>query len=315
VTLTRDDTASASVTRWFQQIHVDAARNATDDFNPFHDPRKASLIRANPYAGPIVLGFQLECLIADNVERERAGTDADRFAQQHALHYRNYQLTFAGALLPEQRFCVQVKPAIFATNPAALSNRVVARTDERIVMIGHVRDTVTPLVLADVDVTTLPPLRQAADRAFVPGTSYFLKRKFMNTGNAKNFLAGSLCDQGDYFDELAERVNFPDMFPAALMSCALLEKAAKEGHDFLADPMVYIAHTIAVDRRIARRLRSNDVLHMLVEGPVAVGGEKGLGTTDVRKLRFNCFGIVEPFDVLYRAEVLTAPLDAIIGAR
>jgi len=160
----------------------------------------------------------------------------------------------------------------------------------------------------------LPALRHAPDREFLPGTPYFLKRKFMNTGNAKNFLAGSLCDQGDYFDELAERVDFPDMFPAALMSCALLEKAAKEGHDFLADPMVYIAHTISVDRRIARRLRSNDVLHMLVEGPAAVGAEKGLGTTDVRKLRFNCFGIVEPRDVLYRAEVLTAPLDAIVRA-
>ena len=53
---------------------------------------------------------------------------------------------------------------------------------------------------------------------------------------------------------------------------------------------------------------------MLVEGPAAVGAEKGLGTTDVRKLRFNCFGIVEPRDVLYRAEVLTAPLDAIVRA-
>ena len=53
---------------------------------------------------------------------------------------------------------------------------------------------------------------------------------------------------------------------------------------------------------------------MLVEGPVAVGGEKGLGTTDVRKLRFNCFGIVEARGVLYRAEVLTAPLDAIVRA-
>jgi hypothetical protein len=311
------DTAHDTATRherWFQQIHIDAARNATDDFNPFHDPRKASLIRANPYAGTIVLGFQLECLIADEVERHRAATDGGAFAKQHTLDFRNYELTFAGALLPEQRFSVQVKPTIVGTDPPTLTNRVVARTADGIVMIGHVRDTASPLVLGDVELGSLPVLRHAPDRAFLPGTSWFLKRKFMNTGNAKNFLAGSLCDQGDYFDEIAERVNFPDMFPAALMSCALLEKAAKEGHDFLADPMVYIAHTIAVDRRIARGLRSNDVLHMLVEGPVAVGGEKGLGTTDVRKLRFNCFGIVEPRGVLYRAEVLTAPLDAIVRA-
>jgi hypothetical protein len=315
VAATRYGTANGGAARSFQQIHIDAARNATDDFNPFHDPRKASLIRGNPYAGTIVLGFQLECLIADDVERQRGATDADAFAEQHGLNFRNYQLTFAGALLPEQRFSVQVKPTIVTTNPPVLANRVVARTAESIVMIGYVRDTALPLVLGDVVLSTLPPLRRAPDREFLPGTSYFMKRKFMNTGNAKNFLAGSLCDQGEYFDELAERVEFPDMFPVALMSCALLEKAAKEKHDFLADPMVYIAHTIAVDRRVARRLRSNDVLHMLVEGPATVGGEKGLGTTDVRKLRFNCFGIVEPFDVLYRAEVLMAPLEAITSVR
>ena len=182
------------------------------------------------------------------------------------------------------------------------------------VLLGYKRETREPLVAADRDPSPLPALRPLPDRTFVRGTSCFLKRKFLNTGNAKYFLAGSLCDQGYYFDEIAERVNFPDLFPASLLSCALLEKAQQEGHDFLADPMVYIAHTISVDRRIARRLRSNDVLHMLVEGPAAVGAEKGLGTTDVRKLRFNCFGIVEPRDVLYRAEVLTAPLDAIVRA-
>ena len=146
----------------------------------------------------------------------------------------------------------------------------------------------------------------------MPGTACFLKRKFLNTGNAKNFLAGSLCDQGYYFDEIAERVNFPDLFPASLLSCALLEKAQQEGHDFLVDPMVYMAHTIAVDRRIARRLRSNDVLHMLVEGPETVEGDKGLKTSGVRKLRFRCFGLVGQEEMLYRAEVLMAPLASIL---
>ena len=194
MTDTGHDTAVGGA-RWFQQIHIDAARNATDDFNPFHDPRKASLIRANPYSGTIVLGFQLECLIADEVERHRAATDDGTFAERHALTYRNYQLTFAGALLPEQRFCVQVKPTMVGTNPPTVANRVVARTADGIVMIGHVRDTAGPLVLGDVDLHALPALRHAPDREFLPGTPYFLKRKFMNTGNAKNFLAGSLCDQ------------------------------------------------------------------------------------------------------------------------
>jgi hypothetical protein len=180
------------------------------------------------------------------------------------------------------------------------------------VLIGYKRETREPLVAADRDPPALPALRPLPDRSFVPGTACFLKRKFLNTGNAKNFLAGSLCDQGYYFDEIAERVNFPDLFPASLLSCALLEKAQQEGHDFLVDPMVYMAHTIAIDRRIARRLRSNDVLHMLVEGPETVEGDKGLRTSGVRKLRFRCFGLVGHEEMLYRAEVLMAPLASIL---
>jgi hypothetical protein len=180
------------------------------------------------------------------------------------------------------------------------------------VLIGYKRETREPLVAADRDPPALPALRLLPDRSFVPGTACFLKRKFLNTGNAKNFLAGSLCDQGYYFDEIAERVNFPDLFPASLLSCALLEKAQQEGHDFLVDPMVYMAHTIAIDRRIARRLRSNDVLHMLVEGPETVEGDKGLRTSGVRKLRFRCFGLVGHEEMLYRAEVLMAPLASIL---
>ena len=297
----------------FQQIHVDAARNATDDFNPFHDPRKSQLIRANPYGGTIVLGFQLECLIAHTIARQRRAGDEAAFIARHGLHFRNYQLTFADALEPDQPFRVDVKPTLVKDAPPSLANRVIARTDDGMVMIGYVRDTGTPLVSCDVDVRALPPLRGLPDRAFIDSTPYFVKRKFMNTANAKNFLAGSLCDQGDYFDELADRVDFPDMFPVALTSCALLEKAMKEGHDFIADPMVYIAHAITVDRRHVRRLRSNDVLHRLVEGPHSVEGEKGLGPSGIRKLRFNCFGVVEPSALLFRAEVLMAPLDAISG--
>ena len=297
----------------FQQIHIDAVRNATDDFNPFHDPRKAGLIRGNPYVGTIVLGFQLECLIADTVRRNRRASDERELIGRYGLHFRNYHLTFADALLPDQRFRVEAKPTLARTDPPSLANRVVARTDERMVMIGYVRDTDEPLLATDVDVPALPPLRPLPDREFVPGTPYFLKRKFMNTANAKNFLAGSLCDQGDYFDELADRVEFPDLFPVALTSCALLEKAIKEGHDFLANPMVYLAHAISVDCRVARSLRSNDALHMLVEGPQTVEGEKGLGQSGIRKLRFICVGIVEPAALLYQAEVLMAPLDSIVA--
>src|ERR1043166_4807759 len=141
------------------------------------------------------------------------------------------------------------------------------------VMIGYKRETAEPLVLVERSLGSLPDLQQAEDRAFLPGTNYFLKRKFMNTGNAKNFVAGSLCDQGYYFDELEDRINFPDMFPASLLSCALMEKAMNEQHDFMTNPMVYVAHNISVDRRLARSLRSNDVLNMLVSGPEIIEGK------------------------------------------
>ena len=181
------------------------------------------------------------------------------------------------------------------------------------VMIGYKRETAQPLVLAERNLDSLPDLRQQEDRGLVPGTSYFLKRKFMNTGNAKNFAAGSLCDQGYYFDELENRVDFPDMFPVSLVSCALLEKALQEQHDFMADPMVYLGHNVSVDRRLARTLRSNDALHMLIEGPDVNEGEKGLGKSGVTTLSFNCFGLVADGQMLYRAEVHMAPLQAIAG--
>ena len=328
-----DAAAGGSGPLAFQQIHIDAARNATDDFNPFHDPRKARLVRGNPFAGTIVLGFQLEGLIEHAIDLYRDAHAERAIVERDGLHFSNYQLTFANVLAPGQRFGIEIKPTLAAADRSSLSNRVVIRVEGSVapptlgvapptpgvapptpglVLLGYKRETREPLVAIGHDPSPLPALRPLPDRTFVPGTACFLKRKFLNTGNAKNFLAGSLCDQGYYFDEIAERVNFPDLFPVSLLSCALLEKAQQEGHDFLADPMVYMAHTIAVDRRLARRLRSNDVLHMLVEGPETVEGEKGLKTSGVPKLRFRCFGLVGREEMLYRAEVLMAPLASIL---
>ena len=55
----------------FQQIHIEVARNATDDFNPFHDKNRWQNVTDNPFGGPIVLGFQLECLIAHHMQQFR----------------------------------------------------------------------------------------------------------------------------------------------------------------------------------------------------------------------------------------------------
>ncbi len=52
----------------------------------------------------------------------------------------------------------------------------------------------------------------------------------------KNFLAGSLVDQHYYFDEMEGSVQFPAMFPVALLSCALLDKAKQVNYAFETNP-------------------------------------------------------------------------------
>ena len=55
----------------FDQIHIEVARNATDDFNLFHDKHKWLQITHNPFKGPIVLGYQLNTLIEHQIRLYR----------------------------------------------------------------------------------------------------------------------------------------------------------------------------------------------------------------------------------------------------
>jgi len=295
------------------QIHIDVARNSTDDFNPFHDPQRYAKIRGNPYPRPIALGFQVECLCAYLVDRLRETTDEDALADALGLTSRSFQFGFAGAVLRDEPFDVEVKGTVRRGDPPSLSNRVVVKSGGRAVLLGRVVDRQVPMHTLGADLVPLGDLRAAADRAYVGRSGYFLKRKFLSNANAKNFLTGSLVDQSHYFDETAERVRFPELFPCALASCALLEKARSEGHDFMVNPLVYIAHAISIDRRLARALRSNDVLHTLVRGPLAVERPRGLGGPELRVQRFECLGSLAGERLLYRAELDLAPLRAIIA--
>jgi hypothetical protein len=297
----------------FGQIHIDVARNSTDDFNPFHDPNRFDRILGNPYPLPIVLGFQLECLCGFLVERVRCGGDEREGGD--ALRFRNFQFTFADALWCDEACTIEVKPTAVRTDPPARSNRVLVKKSGRAVLLGQIRDTGEPVVPAAGSLPLAVDLNQAPDRTALPGTPWFLKRKFLNTSNAKNFLAGSLVDQAYYFDEIAGKVRFPELFPCALASCALLEKAWSDGHDFMADPMVYVAHAISVDRGLATALRSNDVLHVLTRGPTVVAGSRALGGSDLALARYHCAGLLRDQGVLYAADIDLAPLHAIAGTR
>ncbi len=298
-----------------RQIHIDAARNSTDDFNAFHDPYKWEHIRDNPFGGTIALGFQLETLATHQVEIHRQQNDELPLPAGAGLGYSNFQYAFADVVRTGELFTVDVKATKDRIDSRGeLSNRVLVRKGRHPVVLGSQRESRLPLVCPEMDLGYLGDLSKIPDRSFVDDGAFFLKRKFMNNSNAKNFLIGSMVDQHHYFDELEDRVRFPALFPVALTSCALLEKAMKEGYDFYARPMVYTGHQISVDRELQTALRSNDRLHILVQGPRHVEGQKGLGRSDLPQIRYDCFGLLDGNRILFRARMLMALLEHVVSA-
>ena len=299
----------------YQQIHIDAARNATDDFNPFHDQKKWSRIHGNPFGMPIVLGFQIEALIAYLVTlfREQSGEHA--LIEQHQLHFSNFQFTFADVVRPGEPFHVEIKRTVNRISESGqLANRIAVKKRGGLVLLGYQRESTVPLCMPDADFSQLGDLDSAEDRSWIAQHRYFLKRKFMSTGHGKNFLAGSLVDQHYYFDEMEERVQFPAMFPVALLSCALLEQAKQDNYAFEANPVVYTSHLVSVDRRLLQALKSNDRLHLLVTVPETVPAGKGLGKKGFPQQLHRCFGLLTGNRILFRAEVAMAPLEAMLQA-
>ncbi|MCB1874319.1 MAG: hypothetical protein H6964_16870 [Chromatiaceae bacterium] len=294
---------------------MDAARNSTDDFNPFHDPYKWQRIKDNPFSGPIALGFQLEALAAHQIELHRNFTGEVELIAEHQLNFANYQVSFADVVNPGDEVEVDIRPTKKRLDSTPqLSNRLTIRKGRQPVLIGYQRESQTPLVLEHVDFSSLVGLERAADRSFIEEGTFFLKRKFMNNSNAKNFLIGSLVEQHYYFDELEDRVRYPGMFPVALVSCALLEKAHLENYDFYLNPMVYTSHEVSIERSLLSHLKSNDRLHLLVQGPDKLIGEKGLGKSSIPQVCYQCFGLVNSNDVLFRARVNMALLKDVVGA-
>jgi hypothetical protein len=299
----------------YQQIHIDAARNATDDFNPFHDQNKWHRIHSNTFGMPIVLGFQIEALIEYLVTlfREQAGEHA--LIDRHHLNFSNFQFTFADVVRPDEPFHVEIKKTVNRISESGqLANRVAVKKQGGLVLLGFQRESTAPLCMPDADFSQLGDLDTAEDRSWIAQHRYFLKRKFMSTGHGKNFLAGSLVDQHYYFDEMEERVQFPAMFPVALLSCALLEKAKQDNYAFEASPVVYTSHLISVDQRLLRTLKSNDRLHLLVTVPETVPIGKGLGKKGFPQQLHRCFGLLSRNQILFRAEVVMAPLEAMLQA-
>jgi hypothetical protein len=300
----------------FDRLHIDVARNATDDFNLFHDPQRWMHIRDNPFGGPIVLGFQLEALADFLIERQRDDDLGAGPGNPAELAFANYDFRFASGLNPGEPFRADVRRTHgIGAASGEISNRILLRRlDGTPILIGNRTDTAEPRFLRDWDPSGLPELDGLQDRGFVPDTGLFLKRKYFTNSNAKNFLLGSLVDQLHYFDELSERVRFPAIFSASLISCALLEKLWAEGYDFARDPQVYVAHYLSIDRRLQEGLRSNCRLDMLVDGPHPVAQTAGLSGGRTIQEATRCYGVLEGHRTLFRAEVRTAKVERILAS-
>lgn len=296
----------------FDQIHIEVARNASDDFNLFHDKRKWLQITHNPFKGPIVLGFQLNTLIEYQMRLYREALHEDQIIAENQLRFSNYQIIFVNALRPRQPISLDIRKTLISTIPnLTLTNRIAIKASGKTILLGYKKETQAPLFLPDEDLSALPDLNSLKDKTMVPGTDFFLKRKWMQNGNVKNFLSGSLAEQSDYFDELAHIANYPEIFPCSLTSGALLEKAQLENHDFKRNPMVYTSHDISVDRTLVAQIKNTDKLHILVR-QMPESASNTLNNTQIMLRTYECFGLLENNAILFRIKLNLVPLEEII---
>jgi len=296
----------------FEQIHIEVARNASDDFNLFHDKHKWLQISHNPFKGPIVLGYQLNTLIEYQMRLHREAHHENQIISENNLRYSNYQITFVNALKPAIPFTLDIKKTLIKTIPhLTLGNRVSIKSEGKTILLGFKKETQAPLFLAEALFNKLPNLNVIRDKTVIPGTDYFLKRKFLHNGNVKNFLSGSLAEQSDYFDELAHIANYPEIFPCSLASGALLEKAQLENHDFKRNPMVYTSHEISVDRHHLSKLKNDDKLYILVKQHPE-SSSNTLNQTNIMLRTYDCFGLLHNHEVLFRVRMNLVPLEEIL---
>lgn len=292
----------------FDQFHIDVVRNSTDDFNPLHDPNKWHTVARNPFGGTLVSVSQIECLLEYLVNRSRDSNDA-RIVDHYGLKFCNYHFTFSRPLACGEEFSVRLRRTVLKRQKySSLCHHVRVSSKGRVILAGAVRKTPEPLYLRDVNLPGSPDLEQHADITYLPGTPYFLKRKFLSTGNAKTFVTGSLADQAYYFDEVSGRVNFPDMMPVSYTASALYEKRSADNIDYRENPVLCARHLISVDQQLARGLRSNDRIHVLVEGPAIVHGAPALLGLRTPALRYSCFGLIQDKRALFRSLVFLIPL-------
>ncbi len=274
-------------------MHVDVARFASDDFNPFHDRHRWQTVSGNPFGGVIALGFQLSTFVDECVQRVRAeeGLAAER------ARFSRVKMTFVDALRTDDTATVEVKSTVLATQRQTYSNRVVARTTRGLAAKGVYTSALRPTLLNEIASPSLAAVQALPDCSFLDAGRFFLKRRYLTTANAKNFLLGANIDPNRHIDEIASRAMFPPLFPAAMLSAALLERARQRGHDFLAEPMVYSKHAIEIDLDALACVRSDARVCFLISNP------RESITRDVRSWVFPCAALSAAGTRLLAAEL------------
>ena len=241
------------------QLHIDMARNATDDFNLFHDKNRWHWLKKNPFNGPIALGFQLGLFIESQINT----LDQSKFSQSAA--FTTYELNFANPVRVNDFINLELKKSRFSETARGSieSQRLCLKANDKPAIMGFKRDS-DFATIENQWFSHLPDnLSALKDRSFITNDT-FLKRKWMIVGNVKNFLLSCHADQTNYVDEFANKVNFPKMYPLSLISSALLERAQALNHDLIANPQIYLSHKLCIDNQQLEQLRSNDCLQITV---------------------------------------------------
>ena len=290
------------------QMHIEAARNSTDDFNLFHDKFRWNTIKSNPFGSPIALGFQLECFLEHQINQYRENSNEITYIKQHDLNFSSYEISFIGVVKSGDTLSTVIKKSKIedTTDNHILSNRIVLKSNNKLVMMGYKRDSQNPVICQFDNLPDLTGINEHPDRCMYKNTEFFIKRKFMIVGNAKNFLTSSFAEQSNYIDEFIDKVTFPEIFPISLLSSALLERAQYTDYDLLNNPLVYTSHKLSIDKRLLLQLKSNDKIHILVD--------KAKADDETHKLVHQCFGIIEGGQVLFTAEIELIPLSYLLSA-
>lgn len=296
------------------QLHIDIARNSTDDFNLFHDKSRWHWLRGNFFDGPIALAFQLGCFI--EYQCKLLDMNADVEFDSERFKFSGYEFSFVNCVRPDDEVGLSVKRGKWSVGdgPSVYCRRLILKSNKRPAIVGFKKDG-NQMMLALPD--KLPPmhmLNALPDREFVPGTDYFLKRKYMIVGNAKNFLASAGAEQSLFIDEFADKVDFPEMYPLGLISSALLERAGFEDIDLISHPMIFASIKLCIDKQQLAELRSNDIINILV-GPDISDDANEFGPESSKKKLVvqECVGFAKEDKPLFIAKVSLIPLNSLIN--